>query len=53
MRAFAKKLGIGSAALSEIINGKRRVSPKMANRILFGVRIDKQKELTKEENAVK
>lgn len=32
LRAFAKKLQISSAALSEIMNGKRRVSAKMASR---------------------
>lgn len=34
MRAFAKQLNIGSSALSEILNGKRIVSPLMATKII-------------------
>jgi uncharacterized protein (TIGR02147 family) len=33
MRAFSRKLGISSAALSEILSGKRQVSRKLAERI--------------------
>jgi len=33
LRAFARKLAIGSPALSEILNGKRSVSYKLARRI--------------------
>jgi plasmid maintenance system antidote protein VapI len=33
LRAFARKLGISSAALSEILNGKRSVSQKLALRV--------------------
>lgn len=34
MRAFAKKLQLSPSALSEIISGKRKISKKMALRIL-------------------
>ena len=34
MRAFARRLGIGSSALSEILSGKRAMSYKMAARLL-------------------
>ena len=33
LRAYARKLGLSSAAVSEILNGKRRVSHKLAARI--------------------
>lgn len=44
LRAFARQLGISSSSLSEIMNGKRRVSAKLALRII--TRLD----LTAEEN---
>lgn len=34
LRSFARKLGLTPGALSSILNGKRRVSPKMALRIV-------------------
>jgi uncharacterized protein (TIGR02147 family) len=34
LRAFARKIGLNSAALSEILNSKRNISKKMAIRIL-------------------
>ncbi len=34
LRAFAKRLGLQPSALSEIMNGKRMVSKKMANKVL-------------------
>ena len=34
MRAYAKRLGISAAALSEILSGKRRVSANLAERLL-------------------
>jgi len=33
LRALAKKLGLSSGALSEILKGKRKVSPKLAKRL--------------------
>lgn len=33
LRSFAKKLGVGPSSLSEILNGKRRVSRKLAERM--------------------
>lgn len=33
LRAYARKLGLSPAALSEILNGRRRVSQKIADRI--------------------
>ena len=33
MRAFSKRLGISSSALSEILSGKRKISKKMAAKI--------------------
>lgn len=32
-RAMAKKLGLSSGALSEILNGKRKISPKLAQKL--------------------
>lgn len=40
LRAFAKKLKLSPAALSEILNGKRAVSVKLADRILTGLDAD-------------
>lgn len=40
MRAFAKKLQLSPSALSEIIGGKRKVSKKMAERILTRMCLD-------------
>ncbi len=42
LRAFARRLGLNSGAVSSIINGKRRVSKKMAARILerLGLALD-------------
>jgi len=34
LRAFSRKLQISSSALSEILNGKRRISKKIASRII-------------------
>jgi uncharacterized protein (TIGR02147 family) len=34
LRAYAKKLDLSPSALSEILNGKRKISKKMASRIL-------------------
>ena len=34
IRAFANRLGIGSGALSQILNGRRKVSQKMAEQLL-------------------
>jgi transcriptional regulator with XRE-family HTH domain len=33
-RAFARKAGLSSSAVSEILNGKRRISPRLAERVL-------------------
>jgi uncharacterized protein (TIGR02147 family) len=33
-RAFAKKVGISSGALSSILSGQRKISPKLASRII-------------------
>jgi uncharacterized protein (TIGR02147 family) len=43
LRAFAKRLGLAHSALSEILNGKRRVSLKLAKRLLERSDIDPQK----------
>lgn len=40
LRAYAKKLGLSSAALSEIMNGRRRVSGKIAERIASALMLD-------------
>jgi uncharacterized protein (TIGR02147 family) len=40
LRAFAKKTGLSSAALSEILNGKRRASIKIASRIADRLGLD-------------
>ncbi|MBI2609109.1 MAG: helix-turn-helix domain-containing protein [Deltaproteobacteria bacterium] len=34
LRAFSNKLGLSSSSVSEILNGKRRISIKMAKRII-------------------
>ena len=34
LRAFARRVGLSPGALSEVLNGKRRVTPQMAQRIL-------------------
>ena len=39
-RAYAKKLGISSGALTEILNGSRPVSPKIAERISTKLMLD-------------
>ncbi len=40
VRAFARKLGMSSAAVSEILNGKRRISRKLALRIADRLALD-------------
>ena len=40
LRAFAKKLALSPAAISEILNGKRKVSKKMAARIAAKLALD-------------
>jgi len=40
MRAFARKLGISSSALSEILSGKRNVSYRMGERLLVQLGVD-------------
>ncbi len=42
LRAFARKVGINSGALSAFLNGKRRVSRKMALRISDNLGLDPQ-----------
>lgn len=44
MRAYAKKLDLSPSALSEILNGKRRISKKMAERILSRLDLDPQEQ---------
>lgn len=39
LRAFAKKLDVPHSALSEILNGKRKLTKKMATRILFNLKL--------------
>ena len=39
-RAFSKKLGISSGALSEILSGKRKISRKMANKLALSLGLD-------------
>jgi uncharacterized protein (TIGR02147 family) len=39
-RAFAKKLGISSGALSEILKGKRKVSSKLATKLAAKLHLD-------------
>jgi uncharacterized protein (TIGR02147 family) len=42
LRAFARKLGLDSGALSSFMNGKRRVSRKMAGKIADAMGLDPQ-----------
>lgn len=44
MRAFAKKVGLYSSAVSEILNGKRQVTQKMAHRILDRLNVSPDKQ---------
>jgi len=39
-RFFAQKLGISSGALSEILKGKRKISPKLANKLAARLQLD-------------
>ncbi len=39
-RAFAKRLGLSSSTISEIMNGRRKVTPKIASRILGRINAD-------------
>jgi uncharacterized protein (TIGR02147 family) len=41
-RAFARKLGISSGAISEIVNGQRKISLKLAGRISARLGLDPQ-----------
>ncbi len=40
LRAFARKLDLNPSALSEILNGKRRISKNLASRVLFRMGLD-------------
>lgn len=40
LRSYAKKLGINSGVLSQIFNGKRRVSSKFVNKIIDSLDLD-------------
>lgn len=42
LRAFAQKTGISSGALSQILNGKRRVSAKIVQRLVSSLTLDPQ-----------
>ena len=39
LRAYSKKLDIPHSALSEILNGKRKLTKKMATRILINLKL--------------
>ncbi len=43
MRAYARKVGIPQSAVSEILSGKRKITAKMAEKILEGLGLDPQK----------
>ena len=43
LRAFSKRLSLSPAAVSEILNGKRKVSAKMAERITDQLALDPEK----------
>lgn len=43
LRAFSKKLDIPHSALSEIMNGKRRLTQKMGERVLMALNLDPDK----------
>ena len=40
LRAFAKKLGVPASGISEVLRGKRRITRKMATRMLERLRVD-------------
>jgi uncharacterized protein (TIGR02147 family) len=40
LRAFSRKLGVSSSAVSEIMNGKRTISAKLAERIVTRLSLD-------------
>ena len=40
LRAFSRKLGLSSSAVSEILNGKRMISAKLADRIVTRLSLD-------------
>src|SRR6185312_7812876 len=42
LRAFSKKLGCSASALSEFLNGRRRFSVKVAERIVDRLNLDPQ-----------
>lgn len=42
LRAFAKQLGLSSGSMAELVQGKRRISKKMAERLLLLLRLDAQ-----------
>ncbi|MEQ1723693.1 MAG: TIGR02147 family protein [Pseudobdellovibrio sp.] len=46
LRAYAKKLSLAPSALSEILNGKRKISKKLATRILDKMNLDPQEAST-------
>ena len=46
LRAFAKKAGVSSSAISEILNGKRRISKNTARRIALRLSLDPQEAAT-------
>lgn len=45
LRAFAKKLKLGSGSLSEILNGSRRISKKLAVQICHELALDPQERM--------
>lgn len=40
LRAFSRRVGLSSSALSEILSGKRRISAKLAERVAMGLGLD-------------
>ncbi len=47
LRAFSKKLGIGSSALSELLSGKRRLSPQKSETLLAQIGLKPDQALPK------
>lgn len=44
LRAFANRLSISPSSISEILNGKRRVSKKLAEKIVHNLQLDPQEQ---------
>lgn len=44
LRAFSKKLEIPHSAISEIMNGKRKLTQKMGERIVLALKLDEEKQ---------